>query len=193
MLEEDSVTTTSFPFYQGLLFLFILIVSIAIGNICYSLIRRTLDGRISRSNSKLLANLVQYMIIFLGIYYGVRNILHFNLGELGASLGILTIIIAFSSKEIIQNILSGALIILNRPIRLEDWIVVGGFPTTGVSKVVDIALMNTILREIDGRLIILPNSFLLTQKIINYTRSGLSMVQIPLHVSNSIDLNLLRN
>lgn len=187
-MVEEVLDTSGSLWYHVLLFLFILLASVAVGNICYSLLRRFLDGRISRSNSKLLANIIQYGIIFLGLYYGIRDILNFNLGELGASLGILTIVIAFSSREIIQNILSGFLLLLNRPIRLEDWIIVGGFPSTGVSKVVDISLMNTVLREIDGRLIILPNSSLLTQKIINYTRSGLSMVQIPLQVPLSLDL-----
>lgn len=190
-MADELLLTPSFSFDNILIFLFVFVIIIVLANIVYTIVRRALDARISRPNSKLIANILQYILIIAATYYGTLYILDFNLSDLGVSLGILTIVIAFSSKEIIQNVLSGILIVVNRPIRLEDWIIAGGLPSTGVSQVVDITLMTTVMREVDGRLIIMPNSSILSAKTINYTKAGLTMIHISLKVPAGTDLKAI--
>jgi len=59
--------------------------------------------------------------------------------------------VAFSSRQIIQNVIAGILITINRPTRLEVWVIISGRPETGLSRVQDTSLTTTILQELDGR------------------------------------------
>ena len=104
------------------------------------------------------------------------------------SLGIAGIAVALASQQIIQNAIAGILISIVRPIQLEDWVEVGPIPLNGIGRVRDITLMNTVLRDIDGRIITVPNSQIMNGKVINYSRGGFTAVNIPLWIANVSDL-----
>lgn len=68
---------------------------------------------------------------------------------------------AVSSTQIIQNVLAGILITINRPVQLEEWVSVSGRPEIGPGKVQDISFTTT-LKGLDGGLILTPNSSIIT-------------------------------
>ncbi|MFH1682907.1 MAG: mechanosensitive ion channel domain-containing protein [Candidatus Woesearchaeota archaeon] len=162
-----------------LLFLFVFVLVLVFGNAVYSLIRRSFDQRISKRSSKWFARSFQYLILGGGFYLSIYKILKLDLTAMAASLGVLGIVIALSSQQILQNILAGVLIFIQRPVSLEDWVSVG-FPDTGINRVKDIRLTKTTLEDKDGRIIYVPNSILVTSKIINYTR--MSFIEMPVEL-----------
>ena len=168
-----------------LVFIFIFIVTIAAGNAVYGSLRRFLDTKISKRSSKAAARALQYAVFALGLYHGVYNVLGLDLTALVASLGIIGIAIAFSSQQVIQNIIAGILIAVERPIQLEDWVEIGA---SGVSRVSDIKLMHTALRDINGRLLHIPNSAVLNSNIVNYTASGFVGINVQLKMPLGSDL-----
>lgn len=168
-----------------LIFIFTFIVTVIVANAIYALTRRFLDDKFSQRNSKLIARVIQYGIFILGLYYGIYHVPHLDLTALVASLGIIGIAVAFSSQQIIQNFIAGILISIGRPIELEDWVEIAGPIQTGISKVKDITLTRTILRDIDGKLLYVPNFTLLSSKIINYTKSG--FVEVPVQLTIPYD------
>ncbi len=108
-------------------FLLALVVFLFLGNLIYMLLRQALDGRTSPpGTAKWAAAILQYAVIIGGVYASARYLLDFDLTAVAASLGILGIIVAVSSTQITQNVLAGILITINRPVQLEEWIVVGG-------------------------------------------------------------------
>jgi small-conductance mechanosensitive channel len=159
-----------------------------LGNLAYMLVRRVLDERVTRGKAKWTATILQYSITFGGIYASARHLLAFDPTAFVASLGILGIVVAFSSRQIIQNIIAGILITINRPIQLEEWVVVSGRPETGISKVLDISFTTTILQGLDGGLVLTPNSSIITSKVTNYSRAGILEVSIPLAVPVTANL-----
>ncbi|NLA31566.1 MAG: mechanosensitive ion channel, partial [Methanomicrobiales archaeon] len=134
----------------------------------------------------------QYGVIIAGVYGGARYLLAFDLRTFAASLGILGIVIAVSSTQITQNVLAGILITINRPVHLEEWIIVGERPTTGLCKVRDISFTTTILQGLDGGLILMPNSSIISSKVVNYSRGGLLEIQVSLSVPVAADLVRVR-
>ncbi len=98
------------------------------------LLRQALDGRVSPGTAKWAAATLQYAVMVGGVYTSARYLLDFDPRAVAASLGILGIIVAVSSTQITQNILAGILITINRPVQLEEWIVVGEMPTTGLCE-----------------------------------------------------------
>lgn len=191
-MADNGVMIGGVPLENVLIFIFLFFVFIFAGNLCYALVRRALDPVLPRGSARFSAALVQYAVIFVGIYFSALVILDFDLTAFSASLGILSIVVAFSSAQIIQNVLAGLLIAVNRPIRLEEWIAVGGAPETGIVRVKDIALTTTTLRGQNGRLVTMPNSALLNTKIVNYTRSGFIRVRLALVVPRTIPVERAR-
>jgi small conductance mechanosensitive channel len=192
-MAEPGPYVLGVPVTSVLYYIFAVLAVFAVGNISYAVVRRFLDPRVSRSNAKLAANVTRYAILFAGVYISTAAILGFNLEALGASLGIITIIVAFSSQQIIQNFLAGLLILINRPIRIEDWISFGSLPTGDVARVVDITLTSTMLEEMDGTMVIMPNSMILSSKIVNYTRSGYIEIPVKLDVNAGADVEKIRS
>ncbi|HEY9247337.1 MAG TPA: mechanosensitive ion channel domain-containing protein [Candidatus Methanoperedens sp.] len=125
----------------------------------------------------------------LGFSSGVYFVLNLKLSALAASLGIIGIAVAIASQQLIQNFIAGILISVGRPIRLEDWIEIGD---SGISNVKDITLMRTVLRDKNGRLFYIPNSFLMSSVIINYTKSGFVEIPIELKVPFGSDLEKIK-
>jgi small conductance mechanosensitive channel len=162
-----------------LIFIFVFIITLVIGNLLHVLFRKLFDEKLSPRYSKVGARTIEYSVFAAGLYYGINQVLHFDLPAFMASLGVLSIAIAFSSQQIIQNVFAGILISIRQPIRFDDWVEIAG---SGVSRVKDIALTQTVLRTVTGKLIYIPNAALLSSNIINYTKSGFIEVTIPLSV-----------
>ena len=91
--------------------------------------------------------------------------LNVDVTGLVAGLGVSALIIGFALKDIIENWVSGLLIISGKTYRTGDVIRVGNL--TGV--VTDVSLRTTKLKTYNRNEIIIPNSTLLQEKIINLT------------------------
>jgi small conductance mechanosensitive channel len=174
------------------LFLVVLAVAVIIGKTAYILIRRSLDDKAGRKTSKSIARFVQYTIIIVAAVFAFGMVLRLDLSGLVISLGLVGIAVAFASQQIIQNVIAGVIISITRPIQLEDWIEVGLGPETSVCRVKDITLMSTVLRETGGRIAIVPNSQIITGKVVNYTKSGFFAVSIPMWIQKVDDLEAIR-
>ena len=175
-----------------LAFLLLLIGAVLIARLGNMVIRDYLDERMGKRLSKGVARVFQYMVLMTAALIGFNSILALDLSAIVLSLGVAGIAVAFASQQIIQNAISGVLIAIIKPIQLEDWVEVGPIPLTGISRVKDITLMNTVLREVDGRIITVPNSQIMNGKIINYTQTGFTAVNIPLWVGNINDLERIQ-
>ncbi|MDD1773315.1 MAG: mechanosensitive ion channel family protein [Methanomassiliicoccales archaeon] len=188
----DEIIIGEFTLGQILAFVFIILITLILAKAANALLRRYLDDRVSRNWSKGVARIAQYVILGLGLYIGFDQVFRFSLSALLASLGILGLAVAFASQQVIQNAIAGILISITRPIRLEDWVEIGGIPDTGIGRVKDITLLTTVLRDTDGRMSFVPNSMILTTKVINYTRSGFVAVHTNLTIPSISDFNKLQ-
>lgn len=185
MILIGNVTLENF-----LIFIFISFLTVVVGNISYALMRRLFDDKLSLRDSKLIARVIEYTLYALGFYYGLLYLLNLELNALIASLGIFSIAIAFGSQQIIQNFIAGLLISVGRPIQLDDWVGIGD---TGISNIKDIGLTRTVLRNKDGKLFYVPNSLLISNIIINYTKSGFLEIPVPLTIPYSSDFEKVKN
>lgn len=174
--------------FSIILFLLVLAGAFIIARLGNMIIRDFLDERVGKRFSKGIGRVFQYTVIVVALLIGFNNILVLDLSALVLSLGVAGIAVAFASQQIIQNAISGVLIAIIKPIQLEDWVEVGPIPFTGISRVKDINLMNTVLKEVDGRIITVPNSQIINGKVINYSRAGFTAVNIPLWVGQISDL-----
>jgi len=80
--------------------------------------------------------------------------------------GILAAAVGFGSQQAISNIVSGIFMVLFKPFRVGDHIDLGG---VNKGTVIDISLRHTIIRNSENRIIVIPNTVLNNQSIVNST------------------------
>lgn len=105
------------------------------------------------------------IIIYVVAFISILSVFNIDITAAAAGLGISAIVIGFGLKDIISNWISGIIIITGRTYRIDDAIRVGNI--TGV--VTDITLRSTILKTYDRNEVIIPNSTMINEKVINLT------------------------
>lgn len=174
-------------------FIFVVLATILMAKVANMLTRRLLDEHISRIQSKAMAKLFQYIVLAFGLYLGFWEVLGLDMAALLASLGILGIGVALASQQVLMNAFSGILISVIKPIKIDEWVEVSGLPITGIGRVKDINLMNTVLKDLDGRILYVPNSVMVNNKVINYSRAGIVAVRIPVWLRSLNDFERIKN
>lgn len=129
-------------------------------------------------------------------YLGFILALLLGSGAAGVSFTALTVIagalsvgIGFGLQNIVNNFVSGLILIIERPIRRGDWIAVG--PTEGY--VTEISVRSTVIRTFDRAEVIVPNSELISSQVTNWMFSDRKgRVKIPIGVAYGSDTDLVK-
>ena len=109
------------------------------------------------------ASLIIFTLACFLIIYSIPELR--SLGTtLLASAGIATAILAFASQAALSNIISGVFIVIFKPFRVDDMIKIEG-DKTGVVE--DITLRHTVIRDFQNQRIIVPNSVISAQTVVN--------------------------
>ncbi len=107
---------------------------------------------------------VIYSIALVIIIYSIPG-----LEAIGATLfagaGIFAAIIALASQQAFSNIISGIFIVISKPFRVGDFIEIS---VLHKGVVEDITLRHTVIRDIQNNRIIVPNSKINSETIVNY-------------------------
>jgi small-conductance mechanosensitive channel len=148
---------------------------------------RRRKGLDKRQNDNLIAgiNNIYYLILLGGIVAGLLLFLGFDLFTFFTSLSIFAAAIAVLSKDYISNIISGMFIAFSDEINIGDTVQIAGKK----GKVVDITLSKFILLNDDDDYVILPNSTVFSNEIINYTRREVRKTSIDFE----IDIKYMKN
>lgn len=102
----------------------------------------------------LFSRLIVISVFVLGIFTALTIIIPtFSFGSLIAGLGFTSFIVGFATKDILNNLLSGVLILWKQPFQIGDYI----FVKDKEGKVEYIGVRATILRMDDGEMILMPN------------------------------------
>jgi small conductance mechanosensitive channel len=106
-------------------------------------------------------------------------------GGLLASSAVLGLIIGFASQRTLGNFVAGLMIAITQPLRLGDWVEVGGVE----GSVEEIGLIYTFIRTEDNARLVIPNEKLASDTIRNSTiRSPAKYAQVTVQVPPENDL-----
>ncbi len=113
-----------------------------------------------------------------------------NLTPLLASAGIAGVIIGLAAKDTLANFFGGISLFLDKPFKHGDWIVLGSGER---GEVVDIGLRSTRIVTRDDIMITVPNSVIISTKIVNETApSGTMRIRAPISVLQGSDLETVQ-
>jgi len=175
------------------LFSFILIIVIAV--VLSRVVRHglaqfsTTKGARDSSTLYTFGRLFHYLIITLAIIVGLASI-GIDFSSLALVAGALGVGIGFGLQSIVNNFVSGLIILFEQTLRVGDYIELD----TGVTGTVkDISVRSTLINTNDNIDVIVPNAEIVSNKLTNWTLGEYILrVRIPFGVAYGTDKDLVR-
>lgn len=112
------------------------------------------------------SSLSYYFLLIVGVFVALAAA-GFELSQLTLVIGALGVGIGLGLQNVVNNFVSGLILMFERPIQPGDVVEVSG--TSGT--VHDIGMRATTLRTFDGADVVVPNGTLLSEKLVNWTLS----------------------
>lgn len=131
-----------------------------------------------------LSRVAGHVILFLGFLFALQ-VLGVNLTSLAVVAGALGLGIGFGLQNIVNNFVSGLIILAERPVQLGDRIIVGDVE----ADVVRIGARSTSIRTNDNIIIIVPNSEFISDRVTNLSHGDPKIrIRVPFGVSYDSDV-----
>lgn len=146
--------------------------------------RTSLDEGVKQS----LTGAVGYLGFALAITLAIATI-GVDTASLAIIFGALSVGIGFGLQHVVNNFVSGLILLFQRPIKVGDWIVVGN--NQGYVKRINV--IGTEIETFDNAAVIVPNSNLVSSEVMNWHHhSKLGRVIIPVRATYDADPDQVR-
>ncbi|MFH2059422.1 MAG: mechanosensitive ion channel [Pseudomonadota bacterium] len=109
----------------------------------------------------------------------IADQLQINIKSLLAGVGVMGLAISFAAQDTVGNMISGIVIIIDRPFKEGDWIALGDMQAT----VTSIRLRTTVLTTFDNETVVVPNKQISQERVINFTMMPKIRVKIPIGIA----------
>ena len=131
----------------------------------YVLYRKLADKEYDATGFKFLKHLIITMIYILGFAFALIQIPEFKIigHSVLAGAGVISIVAGLASQQALSNIVSGIFLVIFKPFRINDKITINNF----IGTVEDINLRQVVLKDAENNRIIIPNSVISAQIIVN--------------------------
>ncbi len=118
----------------------------------------------NKRHSPNIKSILKYLLIllYISIALAILGVTYQNLIIFASALGVG---IGFGLQNIVNNFISGIILLFEQPIRVGDVIEVNGF----FSTVIKIGMRSTIVESLDNANVIIPNSEIISNNLTNWT------------------------
>jgi len=176
---------------QTLVLLLLLVTAVLVGS---GYFRRVLVQRVLTRTSleagvrESVGAIARYVFVAIGLLVVFQTV-GIDLSTLTVIAGALSVGIGFGLQTITNNLISGVIILFERPIKIGDHIEIGDVD----GDVVDISIRATTVRTNDNIAIIVPNSQFISSTVINWSHTDrVVRFQLPIGVSYDADPEVVR-
>jgi small-conductance mechanosensitive channel len=166
--HQISIGAVAFSLGSAVTFALVLVAAIAFSRALRFFLSASVFARIDlqRGIAESISKILHYSIVLAGFF--------FALGAAGIDLSKFTVLagafgvgLAFGMQNIVNNFVSGLILLFERPLHVGDNITVG----TTSGQVADIGIRASTIRTWDGADVIMPNGTLISNEVTNWTLS----------------------
>ena len=172
-----------------------MLVAMIVSRYACSLLKRRLESRknLDPGLQYTLLRLLRYFIIGVGVLLSFKLTFNADLTTLAVIFTALSVGIGFGLQYIAGDIASGFILLFERPVRVNDFITVSSDARGEVQgKVQSINLRTTSVMTNDRLAIIVPNSKLVNQTVVNWSYGDRrARISIPIGVASDADVDLV--
>lgn len=141
-------------------------------------------GKIVESTLYTFRRIFHYLILLVGVLFALAS-LGLTMRNMAIVLGALGIGVGFGLQNIVNNFLCGLAILFERNVKIGDYI---ELESGRLGKVTEVNVQKTTLHTFDGLDILVPNSSIVGDNIINWTkRDPFQRLHIPFCVAYGTD------
>lgn len=146
------------------------------------------NASFSLSAKETLVTMTGYCGIAVAVILGL-SVAGFSFSNLAVIAGALSVGIGFGMQNIVNNFVSGLIILFERPVKRGDWISIGN--TQGYVQ--KISVRSTLIQTFDRSDVIVPNSELISNQVVNMTlNDNYGRIIVPIGVAYGSDTELVR-
>jgi small-conductance mechanosensitive channel len=180
---------TEITLLEILIFILILLLTILLAKSLKKLLLKKIFPRynINDGVGRSYIRILNYIIIIIGIFTGL-SFAGVNVAVLFAGSAALLVGIGFGVQNIVNNFISGVILLFEKPIKEGDFVEIDGMFGT----VKSISARSTRILTNSGIVIFIPNSKLVDNKIINRSYIENTEIEIPLVVSFNEDVEKVK-
>lgn len=168
------------------------IVAILVFYTFYRIIKRIIKKRVAVKmephNAQMLSKAISYVFyILMGMY--ILSLFGIDLKAIWGAAGVAGLAIGFAAQTSVSNIISGLFVVSEKTLKIGDYIEVGG-----VAGTVDtIGLLSIKIHTADNQMIRIPNSTIINNNLINYSRFPKRRFVFEIPIGYDMDLKYVYN
>jgi potassium-dependent mechanosensitive channel len=130
-----------------------------------------------------ISSVIHYALVIAGFLIAIAAV-GFELSRFALIAGAIGLGLGFGLQQIINNFVSGLILLFERPVKVGDTVQIGEH----IGSLERIGLRASVVRKLDGSDVIVPNSQLISEEVINWTMSDeRRRVDIPIGVAYGTD------
>lgn len=170
----------------------VLVIAIALNRVIIWLINRSLmkaDDKGDRTKIKFFkhaATVIIWILAVAGVVYMIPTLRALSV-TMFAGAGIMVAVVGFAAQQAFANVVSGIFIVVSKPYRVGDLVRV---QDTIFGVVDDITLRHTVIKNFQNQRVVIPNSVMGNEVIVNETIQDLELCRwIEVGISYDSDLD----
>ena len=165
----------------------ILLIGYIIAQITTKIVRSALERSRVRDNVLLIRfalGAIKWSIIIFVLIMALGQI-GINVTALVAGVGVAGFVIGFALKDVLASFASGVLLIIRQPFKVGNFVQAGGEK----GFIEELNVFSTVLRTPDNKVIVLPNSKVWGDTIVNYAGYETRRMELKVGISYSSDMD----
>jgi small-conductance mechanosensitive channel len=185
---EFEIQTFKFSALSLILLILILLLAVLLSRYARRLLQRRVLPRlyIDAGVQYALLRIAHYIIISLSVLFALKVGFGVDLTSVAVILGFLSVGIGFGLQYIASDIVSGFILLFERPVRIGDRIKLANDLE---GRVENISVRSTVIITNENLAVIVPNSRLLQNELVNYSYGSQEVrLNIPVPVAYGSDL-----
>ncbi len=147
------------------------------------------DRNLSGSLFPLLKKVSKILVFLLGFAIVLAK-LKIDISAFVVSLGVGSLAIALAAQESLSNMISGFIIMIDRPFRIGDRI---RYADNQIGDVVEIGIRSTKIQDFDNNIVVIPNNEIVKSRLVNITYpTTLTRVVVDVGVAYGSDIKKVK-